>query len=102
MERLTTIDEGSNTRLMIIGEIEYDDASALTAAFETLFESNKKHIIVDFLKCSYIGSSGIGAIVKGLKDAQKMNGSVKLTHIPPDIENILSITRVLKHFEILE
>ena len=60
------------------------------------------NFIFDFSSCSFIDSTGLGAIVSIYKKCVEKNGSLKLKSLGPEVKKLFQLTRLDRVFEIEE
>jgi len=97
----------SNVYIMKIkGRLAIDVGEDLIAAYEKIVyadEENKpKAIAFDCTGLTFIDSTGIGAVVRCMKNAISQNISLHLTNVTPDILKILKLAELNKFLSILE
>lgn len=70
--------------------------------------SMNKHIdfgeyifLLDFSKCKFIDSTGLGVLVGAYKKCVEMGGSVRLKTLNENVMKVFKLTRLDKVFEIL-
>lgn len=102
MKNVTTTKKGSVIILSIDGDIEFDDSIQLNETFNTIIKQDSSKIVLDLKGCNYIDSSGLGALVEGLKATQKANGDLRLCHLNEDFQEILMMTRIIKYFQVFD
>ena len=102
MKNVTTIKKGSVIVIAIDGDIEFDDSIQLNETFNTIINKDTAKIVLDLKDCNYIDSSGLGALVEGLKATQKANGDLRLCHLNEDFQEILMMTRIIKYFQVFD
>jgi anti-sigma B factor antagonist len=67
--------------------------------------SGRNRIVVDLSSTEFIDSSGLGALVSGLKSARQAGGDLRIARPTPQVEMVLSLTnldRVLRSHERVE
>ena len=102
MKNVTTTKKGSVIIVSIDGDIEFDDSIQLNETFNTIIKQDSSKIVLDLKNCNYIDSSGLGALVEGLKATQKANGDLRLCHLNEDFQEILMMTRIIKYFQVFD
>ncbi|OGI11365.1 MAG: hypothetical protein A2Y40_05815 [Candidatus Margulisbacteria bacterium GWF2_35_9] len=102
MKNVTTTKKGSVIIMAIDGDIEFDDSIQLNETFNTIIKKDSAKIVLDLKDCNYIDSSGLGALVEGLKATQKANGDLRLCHLNEDFQEILMMTRIIKYFQVFD
>ena len=68
---------------------------------ETLFFylQDSKRLLLDLDRVNYMDSSGLRAILFGLKKAIGVDGDIRLANIPPQVKMILELTRANQLFK---
>ncbi len=100
MKKVSQEKKGDIIVVTIEGDIEFDDSIQLNELFSTIIKDGHPKIVLDLKICNYIDSSGIGALVEGLKSTQKANGDLRLCNLNDDFQEILMMTRIIKYFQI--
>ncbi|AWI06495.1 STAS domain-containing protein [Clostridium drakei] len=77
-----------------------DEADELREKFNYLMKDGEKNFVLDFRKCTFIDSTGLGVLVSVYKKCKSINGSIKLYSINEQVMKIFSMTRLDKIFEI--
>lgn len=60
-----------------------------------------KHLIVDLSKVSFIDSSGLGALISGLKNSSIRSARLVLAGVQPRVRGLFELTRLEKVFEMI-
>ncbi len=102
MERVTVEKVGNVAVLHIVGDIEFDDSIAVNEKFQEVIQKEGSRIVLDLKDCSYVDSSGLGALVEGLKAAQKARGDLRLCNLSADFKEVLMMTRTIKYFQVFD
>ena len=100
MKKVSQDKKGDIVIVTIEGDIEFDDSIQLNELFGTIIKDGNPKIVLDLKICNYIDSSGIGALVEGLKSTQKAAGDLRLCNLNDDFQEILMMTRIIKYFQI--
>lgn len=78
-----------------------DEADELRQKLNSLIDKGEKNFSLDFSKCTFIDSTGLGVLVSIYKKCKNINGSFKLYSINnADVMKIFNMTRLDKVFEI--
>ena len=64
-----------------------------------LLDSDKKHILLNLEKVSYMDSAGIGELVACYKRAKEKDGTVKLLNPSGKVYDLLQLTKLEEVFE---
>ncbi|ADK13370.1 MULTISPECIES: STAS domain-containing protein [Clostridium] len=78
-----------------------DEADDLRQKLNSLIDKGEKNFSLDFSKCTFIDSTGLGVLVSIYKKCKNINGSFKLYSVRnADVMKIFNMTRLDKVFEI--
>lgn len=83
----------------ITGEINITTSPELRKLFE---KEQKKKIVIDFEKVSYIDSSGLATLVEVLKKTRTQGGSLGLAGMSDKVKSLFEITKLDKLFSIFQ
>jgi len=91
--------------LTLAGRLTASSSPQLRNKLKKLTEENRINILVDMSAVSFIDSSGLAALVSGLKAARERGGWLKLAGLTPTVLQILKLTqldRVLGNYPNIE
>ncbi|MFQ4142317.1 STAS domain-containing protein [Chlorogloeopsis sp. ULAP02] len=60
------------------------------------------HIVVNLSQVNFIDSSGLTSLVAGMRDADKVNGSFRISNVHPEAKLVFEVTMMDTVFEIFE
>jgi anti-anti-sigma factor len=87
--------------LHVSGDINWTTSPDLTSEIENTLEADHPAcLIVDLNEVYRIDSSGICALVGGLRQANRMHAKFTLCGVNPSLRNLLQRTRLDQFFEI--
>lgn len=92
----TELTPSGATAVIATGSLTFPDVHVLRQQLLTLVAGGATHLVVDLAKVSTIDSSGVGALVSGLKAARARGGDLRLAAPCSAIADILSIMRLDK------
>lgn len=69
-------------------------ASELKAHLLVLIEEGNKNILIDLAKVEYTDSSGLGAILFGVRQARPVNGKIKLANLQSRVLGLIKIAKL--------
>ena len=75
------------------------DASAIKERLHQLIDQNKKKVVVDLGRVSWMNSSGLGILIGGLTTMRNNGGDLKLAAATQKVQNLLMITKLITIFE---
>ena len=99
------IQETIHDRLLLSIEEERLDAHNSSEFKELvlgLIEKGNVNLIVQLKKVRFIDSSGLGALLSGLKNANARNGSFSLVGIQPQVLSMFELTRLNRVFDVYQ
>lgn len=77
-----------------------DEVATFRTKINKLIEQGNKNFIFNFSECTFIDSTGLGALVSIYKKCVEKGGSIKLKALNPEVEKLFKLTRLDKVFEI--
>ncbi|MDZ7292887.1 MAG: STAS domain-containing protein [candidate division KSB1 bacterium] len=69
-------------------------AADLKAHLLVMLEQGTKNILIDLAKVEYADSSGLGAILFGIRQARPFNGQLKLVNVQSRVLSLIKIARL--------
>ena len=94
---------GAVTVLKLIGEILLDDGDqVLRAHVHDLMGKDRTKLVVDFADVAYVDSSGVGMLVAKQQTLRKLGGDLRLVHLSPRYQRLLTTMRVLPLFRVFD
>ena len=79
-----------DTRLTMV------NAPDLRAAVAEALDAGRTTVIVDLGRCEFMDSSGLGAIIGGLKVARQAGGDLRIAAVQPQVKMVLQLTSMDK------
>jgi anti-sigma B factor antagonist len=67
-----------------------------------LLEGGKQNILVNMNDVTAIDSSGIGELVGCYTTVTNKGGKLRLLHLPPKIQDVLTVTQLITVFDVYE
>lgn len=64
-------------------------------------DNGATHFLLDFQKCRFIDSTGLGVIVSLYKKCAENGGGIKLKSLNPNVRKVFDLTRLTNIFEIV-
>jgi len=89
----------------ISGRFTATGAPLLRNAVSDLIEAGTPRIVVDLGDTAFIDSSGLGALIGGLKSARLAGGDLRIAAVPENVRTVLRMTnldRVLSNYSVAE
>jgi anti-anti-sigma factor len=83
------------------GRLNMVAAPALRRKLHELVEAGNTRVVVDLAQTEFIDSSGLGALISGLKVARQAGGDLRIAAPTTQVETVLALTnlnRVLRAY----
>ena len=90
--QVQTRHEGEVAVVAATGEVDVFTAPGLDAEITALLDQGSSRLVVDLSGVSFLDSTGLGVLVKGLKTARDAGGSMHLVVTSDRIRKIFDIT----------
>ena len=88
------------TILDMSGKLVLDDGDSVFRDRVTdLLARGQKQILVNMQDVTYIDSAGVGALVGKMLSVRRSGGDLKLLHLTPRSNRVMTITKLLTVFE---
>jgi anti-anti-sigma factor len=97
---------GASTGVVVLsGRLDLLAAPELKTHLQSLVEEGWRHLVVDLDGVPFIDSSGLGALIGGLRAARDAGGDVRIARAPEHVRTILQVCaldRVLVSYPTIE
>jgi anti-sigma B factor antagonist len=93
------------TELAVSGRLNMTTAARMIDAIQAAVNDNRSNIAIDLSGVIFLDSSGLGALIAGLKSARQAGGDVRLVRPTEQVELVLDLTNmssVLVSFDSVE
>jgi anti-sigma B factor antagonist len=93
------------TALRLDGRLNLVSAPQLKAAVTTAVQDGYPRVVVDLSAVTFLDSSGLGALIAGLKATRQAGGDLRMTGANEQVRTVLRLTnldRVLRPYETVE
>ena len=94
--------DGSVPIIDLSGEVDAYTSARFREAMVDLIETGAANLIVSMMKVEYIDSSGLGALVGGLKRSTEKGGKILIVCDNPQIRKVFEITGLEKVFPLYD
>jgi anti-sigma B factor antagonist len=96
-------DVGMNAAVVRLrGRLTMDNAAALRSTVTEALDAGRTRIVLDLSDCEFIDSSGLGAVIGGLKTARQAGGDLRIASLTAQVASVLQLTnldRVLRPYD---
>lgn len=90
--KVSTRQQGDTSVLSATGEVDVFTAPTLDQAISAELAEQRARLVVDLSGVSFLDSTGLGVLVKGLKGARDAGGSLDIVVTSDRIRRIFDIT----------
>lgn len=97
--------ENGVSEVSVTGRLNMVTAPRVREAIQTAVDNNQPRVAVDLSGVVFLDSSGLGALIAGLKTAREAGGDVRLVNPTEQVQLVLELTNmgtVLKTFDNVE
>jgi anti-sigma B factor antagonist len=88
------LDKGTHVVLTPEGKFNLVAAPPLKARIDDLVAAGKAHVVVDLHAVDFIDSSGLGALIGGLKAARQQDGDLRIAAAGAQVRAVLKLTNL--------
>lgn len=92
---LDTAERGAAT-MRLHGRLDLVSAPGLRAAVDEAVAGGHARLVVDLSRVTFVDSSGLGALVAGLKRARQAGGELRLAAAGEQVLTVLTLTRLIR------
>jgi anti-sigma B factor antagonist len=96
---------GDAVALRLDGRLNMVAAPQLKAAIDDTVDAGKARVVVDLTHVTFMDSSGLGALIGGLKRARQASGDLRIARVSDQVSTVLKLTnldRVLRPYDSVE
>lgn len=80
--------------IALTGRLTATGAPLLRTAVNDLIAAGQSRIVIDMGAVQFVDSSGLGALVGGLKSARVAGGDLRIAAVPDVVRTVLSLTNL--------
>lgn len=87
------------------GRLNMVAAPRLRSLLTETVQSGRTRVVVDLSATDFMDSSGLGALIAGLKTARQAGGDLRIAQVTPQVAMVLQLTnldRVLRSYDTVE
>ena len=96
MTSYATREHGRGVVVQPTGRLNMVAAPRLREQLRELVETGSRHLVVDLSATEFIDSSGLGALVSGLKAARQAGGDLRIAAPTEQVRRVLTLTKLDK------
>lgn len=98
--QITVRKENDVPIIELVGEVDAYTSARFRESMVELIENGASNLIINMEKVEYIDSSGLGALVGGLKRASEREGHILIVCTNPQVRKVFEITGLEKVFSL--
>ncbi|MDM9382242.1 STAS domain-containing protein [Chlorogloeopsis sp. ULAP01] len=104
IEQKTYTSQDGNSVIVLapIGRLDITTAWQFRLKLQECISKLSSHIVVNLSQVNFIDSSGLTSLVAGMRDADKVNGSFRISNVHPEAKLVFEVTMMDTVFEIFE
>ena len=87
-------DNGDSAVIRPTGRLTMVTAPELRSAVVGAVDAGRVRIVIDLGACEFIDSSGLGAIIGGLKKARQAGGDLRIARVGEQVATVLQLTNL--------
>ncbi len=101
--KTSTRQVGNATIVDVVGAIDLHSSPDLRKVLlEALREKSAPRVVANLQRVDYIDSSGVAALVEGLKTSMGLNSRFVLYGLGPAVREMLKLTQLMSVFQVCE
>lgn len=82
------------------GDLYAETVDDFQGLIDELLGAGQRYFVVDLGRVSFVDSAGLGTLVRLYKRVRLGEGDVRLAQVPPNVMQILELTRLSRVFDI--
>jgi anti-sigma B factor antagonist len=99
---ISTREKGKVLVFDIRGDLDAKSATVLKDRINEKITEGKAMILINLTDVPYMDSAGLGVLVSGLKNANRLSGDLRIWGLQDEVKSIFELTRLNKVFQIFE
>jgi anti-sigma B factor antagonist len=99
---ISTREKGKVLVFDIRGDLDAKSATVLKDRINEKITEGKSMILINLTDVPYMDSAGLGVLVSGLKNANRLSGDLRIWGLQDEVKSIFELTRLNKVFQIFE
>jgi anti-anti-sigma factor len=99
MEPIAHEDRGGTCWIHLRGDLDQSEVLKMKAEFDRIVESSKGDVVLEMSGVTFLGTLGIGLFLAAHQRLLKVGRKVKLSAVPPAIEDTLDLMNISELLE---
>lgn len=79
-----------------------NDTDAFREVVADFIEQGNRSLVIDLAKVNYLNSSGLGALISAHTSYGKNGGTIKLSGLTNNVQNLLIMTKLIDVFDVYD
>jgi anti-sigma B factor antagonist len=97
------LEEAGDVAILVLGgQLSGPMTRSFREAVDTLIDSGRTKILLDFTDIEFMDSSGIGELVSAYRTIDRLDGRIKILKPGKRIQDALTLTKLLPIFDVHE
>lgn len=102
-QRIHTTQDGLKVVVLApIGRLDITTAWQFRLKLQECISEVSPHVVINLSEVNFIDSSGLTALVAGMRDADKQKGSFRISSVHPEAKLVFEVTMMDSVFEMFE
>jgi len=99
---IATREKGKVLIFDIKGDLDARNASLLKERINEKIAEGRSLLLINLSEVPYMDSAGLGVLVSGLKNANRLSGDLRMWGLQDEVKSIFELTRLNKVFQIFD
>lgn len=100
--KLRREDTPRSVRLLVSGDVDLNTTPDLLKSLKAAFKAGKREVIMDLERVDHMDSSGVAALVEGVRDSRKTGVEFLLARVPGSVFGVLDLAKLRGFFKYQE
>jgi anti-sigma B factor antagonist len=84
----------------VAGEVDIQTSPALEAQLQSVLDQGHRSVVVDLGAVTFLDSTGLSALIGGLKRCQASGGELRLVSPRSNVRKVLEVTGLIETFQV--
>ena len=99
---LGTDGSGSWPVVSVAGEVDIQTSPLLERQLQSVLDQGHTSVLVDLGQVSFLDSTGLSALIGGLRHCQAQGGELRLLSPRPNVRKVLEVTGLIDTFHVAD
>jgi anti-sigma B factor antagonist len=84
----------------VAGEVDIETSPALEEQLQSVLDQGHASVVVDLGEVTFMDSTGLSALIGGLRRCQAIGGELRLVSPRPNVRKVLEVTGLVDTFQV--